>query len=139
MSNSYLDWAQRNFALNDMETSRHQLLRADCLEWLEKAEDVDGEAIPFDLIFLDPPTFSNSKKMESVLDIQRDHPGLIDNAMAILAPGGTLIFSNNFRKFSMENSVMENYKVKNITEDTLDPDFQRNHKIHNCWLIQHSA
>jgi 23S rRNA (guanine2069-N7)-methyltransferase / 23S rRNA (guanine2445-N2)-methyltransferase len=137
MSNSYLEWAERNFALNNMDTGHHQLLRDDCLEWLAKGEDSDGEEAEFDLIFLDPPTFSNSKKMDSVLDIQRDHPRLIDDAMAILAPGGTLIFSNNFRKFSMDNSVGDNYQVENITDKTLDPDFQRNRKIHNCWLIQH--
>jgi len=131
MSNSYLEWAGRNFALNDMDKVRHQLLRADCLEWLAKGE---GE---YDLIFLDPPTFSNSKKMDSILDIQRDHAQLIDEAMAILAPGGTLVFSNNFRKFSMDESVMAKYQVDNITDDTLDPDFQRNRKIHNCWLIKH--
>lgn len=131
MSNSYLKWAGRNFALNDMDEVRHQLLRADCLEWLAKGE---GE---YDLIFLDPPTFSNSKKMDSILDIQRDHAQLIDEAMAILAPGGTLVFSNNFRKFSMDESVMAKYQVDNITADTLDPDFQRNRKIHNCWLIKH--
>lgn len=130
MSNSYLDWAGRNYALNNMDAEQHQLLREDCLEWLAKGE---GE---YDLIFLDPPTFSNSKKMDSVLDIQRDHPQLIQQAMAILAPGGTLIFSNNFRKFTMDESVEEHYQVTNITDKTLDPDFQRNQKIHNCWLIQ---
>jgi len=130
MSNSYLDWASRNFSLNNMDAEQHQLLREDCLEWLAKGE---GE---YDLIFLDPPTFSNSKKMDSVLDIQRDHPQLIEQAMAILAPGGTLIFSNNFRKFSMDDIVDEHYQVTNITDKTLDPDFQRNQKIHNCWLIQ---
>ena len=132
MSNSYLDWAGRNFSLNNMDEERHELLREDCLEWLAKGK---GE---YDLIFLDPPTFSNSKKMDSVLDIQRDHPQLIQQAMGILAPGGTLVFSNNFRKFSMDDSMLEEYKVENITDKTLDPDFQRNRKIHNCWLIQHS-
>ncbi|MEH6616727.1 MAG: bifunctional 23S rRNA (guanine(2069)-N(7))-methyltransferase RlmK/23S rRNA (guanine(2445)-N(2))-methyltransferase RlmL, partial [Porticoccus sp.] len=130
MSNSYLDWAKRNFSLNDLDADIHQLLRADCLEWLAMGE---GE---YDLIFLDPPTFSNSKKMDSVLDIQRDHPRLIDEAMAILAPNGTLVFSNNFRKFSMDESVVDKYQVENITDSTLDPDFQRNQKIHNCWLIR---
>lgn len=131
MSNSYLDWAERNFAMNDMNLERHELLREDCLAWLDKR---DGE---FDLIFLDPPTFSNSKKMEAVLDIQRDHPKLIDDAMAMLTREGSLIFSNNFRKFSMDDSVMERYQVENITDSTLDPDFQRNRKIHNCWKIRH--
>ncbi len=130
MSNSYLDWAKRNFSLNDLDADIHQLLRADCLEWLAVGE---GE---YDVIFLDPPTFSNSKKMDSVLDIQRDHPRLIDEAMAILAPGGTLVFSNNYRKFSMEDTVADKYQVENITDSTLDPDFQRNQKIHNCWLIK---
>lgn len=130
MSNSYLDWADRNFSLNEVDKDSHQLLRADCLEWLAKGE---GE---YDVIFLDPPTFSNSKKMDSVLDIQRDHPRLIDEAMVVLAQGGTLVFSNNFRKFSMDESVTRKYQVENITDRTLDQDFQRNKKIHNCWLIK---
>src|SRR5690606_34271497 len=95
MSNTYLDWAKRNFDLNKMDRARHQTLRADCLDWLAQGEG------SYDLIFLDPPTFSNSKKMTEVLDVQRDHPDMIARAMALLAPGGTLIFSNNFRRFKM--------------------------------------
>lgn len=131
MSNSYLEWASRNFVLNKLDQERHQLMRADCLDWLAKGQ---GE---FDLIFLDPPTFSNSKKMEGVLDIQQDHPRLIAQAMAILARGGTLVFSNNYRKFELSDSVTADYLVENITSQTFDPDFQRNQKIHNCWLICH--
>jgi len=143
MSNGYIGWAGRNFHLNNMDAIDHALLRADCLEWLAEVSDrTSGKASnsatsEYDLIFLDPPTFSNSKKMESVLDIHRDHPDLIQQAMAILAPGGTLVFSNNFRKFTMAESVEQSYQVTNITNKTLDPDFQRNQKIHNCWLIQH--
>lgn len=132
MSNTYLDWARRNFALNNLDLQKHQLLRADCLEWLEKGE---GQ---FDLIFLDPPTFSNSKKMSDVLDIQRDHAALIDNAMAILAPGGTLIFSNNFRRFKMDAALFEKYRIEDISAQSIPTDFQRNQKIHNCWRISHS-
>ncbi len=131
MSNSYLEWAGRNLALNDLDQQRHQLQRADCLEWLAMEQ---GE---FDLIFLDPPTFSNSKKMEEVLDIQRDHSKLIEHAMAILARNGTLVFSNNFRKFSLDEELKSHYDVEDITEKTFDPDFQRNRKIHHCWLIRH--
>jgi 23S rRNA (guanine2069-N7)-methyltransferase / 23S rRNA (guanine2445-N2)-methyltransferase len=131
MSNSYLEWAGRNFALNGLDLKQHQLLRADCLEWLEREQGA------FDLVFLDPPTFSNSKKMEQVLDIQRDHGALIGHAMAVLAPGGTLVFSNNFRKFSMDQAVLQNWQVEAITEQTFDPDFQRDQKLHNCWLIRH--
>ncbi len=131
MSNSYLEWAGRNFALNGLDLKQHQLLRADCLEWLEREQGA------FDLVFLDPPTFSNSKKMEQVLDIQRDHGTLIGHAMAVLAPGGTLVFSNNFRKFSMDQAVLQNWQVESITEQTFDPDFQRDQKLHNCWLIRH--
>ena len=131
MSNSYLEWAGRNFALNGLDLKQHQLLRADCLEWLGREQGA------FDLVFLDPPTFSNSKKMEQVLDIQRDHGTLIGHAMAVLAPGGTLVFSNNFRKFSMDQAVLQNWQVESITEQTFDPDFQRDQKLHNCWLIRH--
>ncbi|MCB1669242.1 MAG: bifunctional 23S rRNA (guanine(2069)-N(7))-methyltransferase RlmK/23S rRNA (guanine(2445)-N(2))-methyltransferase RlmL [Pseudomonadales bacterium] len=134
MSNTYLEWAQRNFDLNGIG-KRHRLLRADCVEWLaETAQSGDRQ---FDLIFLDPPTFSNSKKMTSILDIQRDHPELIANAMSLLPETGVLVFSNNFRRFQMAESVLMDYQVENVTSRTLDPDFQRNQRIHNCWLIHH--
>ena len=129
MSNTYLDWAGRNFELNSMSASKHQLLRADCLKWLEE----EGEL--FDVIFLDPPTFSNSKKMDSVLDIQRDHGNMIRNAMAKLAPNGVLIFSNNFRKFKMDELTLRQFDCENITPETLDMDFERNPRIHNVWKI----
>ena len=129
MSNTYLDWAQRNFSLNGIDVSKHQLLRADCLKWL------DSDSQTFDIIFLDPPTFSNSKKMQSVLDIQRDHAELIRKAMAKLNPEGKLIFSNNFRKFKMDQLISRQFNCENITPQTLDMDFQRNPRIHNVWLI----
>ena len=129
MSNTYLDWAARNFELNGMSASKHQLLRADCLKWLE----YEGEL--YDVIFLDPPTFSNSKKMDSVLDIQRDHGDMIRNAMAKLAPDGVLIFSNNFRKFKMDELTERQFDCQNITPQTLDMDFERNPRIHNVWKI----
>ncbi len=130
MSNTYLEWAERNYRLNGLDSDRHRLLRADCLDWLAKRE---GQ---YDLIFLDPPTFSNSKKMEGVLDIQRDHPALIRDAMAILAPGGTLVFSNNFRRFQMDEGIARDYQVEDISARTIPPDFERNSKIHHCWLIR---
>jgi 23S rRNA (guanine2445-N2)-methyltransferase / 23S rRNA (guanine2069-N7)-methyltransferase len=129
MSNTYLDWARRNFELNSMSTGKHELLRADCLKWLEE----EGEL--YDVIFLDPPTFSNSKKMDSVLDIQRDHGDMIRNAMAKLAPNGVLIFSNNFRKFKMDELTLRQFDCENITPQTLDMDFERNPRIHNVWKI----
>ena len=130
MSNTYLDWAQRNFDLNSLRSSKHQLLRADCLKWLE----IEGEL--YDVIFLDPPTFSNSKKMDSVLDIQRDHGDLIRSSMAKLVPGGTLIFSNNFRKFKMDELTVRQFDCQNITPQTLDLDFARNPRIHSVWKIK---
>jgi len=131
MSNTYLDWAQRNYQRNGLDTAVHQLVRADCLQWL----DSETQSQTYDVIFLDPPTFSNSKKMETVLDIQRDHPQLIRQAMAKLAPEGTLIFSNNFRRFKMDELIARQFDCENITAQTLDPDFQRNQRIHNVWSI----
>ena len=129
MSNTYLDWAQRNFDLNSLRAGKHKLLRADCLKWLE----AEGEQ--YDVIFLDPPTFSNSKKMDTVLDIQRDHGDLIRASMGKLASGGTLVFSNNFRKFKMDELTLRQFDCENITPKTLDIDFERNPRIHNVWLI----
>ncbi|MEH6388371.1 MAG: bifunctional 23S rRNA (guanine(2069)-N(7))-methyltransferase RlmK/23S rRNA (guanine(2445)-N(2))-methyltransferase RlmL [Pseudomonas profundi] len=128
LSRTYLDWARRNLSLNGL-SDLHELVQADVMEWLEAAE---GE---YDLIFVDPPTFSNSKRMEDVFDIQRDHVHLIDMAMARLAPGGTLYFSNNFRRFRMAPSLEASYKVEDISAATLDRDFQRNTRIHRTWRI----
>lgn len=135
MSNTYLDWAKRNLDINGLQVTQHRLLRADCLRWLETAADDFGAA--FDLIVCDPPTFSNSKSMEGVLDIQRDHATLIEQCMGLLAPEGELYFSNNFRRFRMDDAVRERYRVEDISAATIDEDFARKPRIHNCWLIQH--
>ncbi|MFC3607078.1 bifunctional 23S rRNA (guanine(2069)-N(7))-methyltransferase RlmK/23S rRNA (guanine(2445)-N(2))-methyltransferase RlmL [Stutzerimonas tarimensis] len=131
LSRTYLDWARRNLALNGL-SERHQLVQSDVMEWLAQEQGI------YDLIFMDPPTFSNSKRMEGVFDVQRDHVRLLDLAMARLAPGGTLYFSNNFRKFTLEPRLAERYEVEEISGQTLDEDFRRNGKIHRAWRIQAS-
>src|SRR5690606_16216350 len=90
----------------------------------------------YDLIFIDPPTFSNSKRMDDVFDVQRDHVQLLDMAMARLAPGGVLYFSNNFRRFRLDAGLEERYRVEDISAQTLDRDFQRNARIHRTWRIE---
>ena len=131
LSKTYLEWARENFALNRLDPARHRTVRDDCLRWLENA---DGE---FDLIFLDPPTFSNSKKMADTLDVQRDHAKLVRLAMARLAPGGTLVFSNNQRRFTLEAALVEQFRVEDISAKTFDPDFQRRPDLHHVFLIRH--
>ena len=131
MSNTYTEWARRNIELNEFSERDHKVVRADCFEWLRKSTD------DFDLIFMDPPTFSNSKKMAGVLDIQRDHVELIDLAMARLVSSGELIFSNNYRRFELDEALSERYEIENITRQSLDPDFDRNQKIHQCWILRH--
>ncbi len=131
MSNTYLNWARKNFALNGLSESRNRLEQADCLKWLEENDQ------QFDLILLDPPSFSNSKRMEDVLDIQRDHVDMIHKAMSALSDGGTLIFSNNLRTFKLDVEALNAYTIKDISLQTIDEDFKRNPKIHQCWLITH--
>ncbi|WP_110643078.1 bifunctional 23S rRNA (guanine(2069)-N(7))-methyltransferase RlmK/23S rRNA (guanine(2445)-N(2))-methyltransferase RlmL [Salinicola sp. CPA57] len=131
LSNTYLEWARDNFTLNRLDPSRHRVVRDDCLRWLETAGS------EFDLIFMDPPTFSNSKRMEGTLDIQRDHARLIALAMARLAPEGELIFSNNQQRFSLDAAVASRYQVEEITAQTYDPDFTRRANLHHCFRIRH--
>lgn len=131
MSNTYTEWARRNIELNEFSSLHHQVERADCIEWLKQSRDT------FDLIFMDPPTFSNSKKMADVLDIQRDHGDLVRLAMARLSKGGELIFSNNYRRFVLDETLEQEFDVQNITRETLDPDFDRNGKIHQCYIVKH--
>lgn len=132
MSKTYQSWAARNFRRNNLDPYRHQLVEADCLQWLESAQQ--NRRGHYDLIFLDPPSFSNSAKMRGVLDIQRDHGKLIRQCMALLAEGGTLVFSNNLRSFKMDEEIQAEFSVERLS--LLDRDFQRNPKIHNVWKIR---
>lgn len=134
MSKTYVQWAQDNLALNGADPSRHVVEQADCLAWLADRKTAKQT---FDLIFMDPPTFSNSARMQGVLDIQRDHATLVRQAMARLSSDGLLIFSNNFRKFKLDEALQEEFEVEEVTASTLDKDFQRNARIHRCWHIRH--
>ena len=131
MSNTYLNWAKRNFRLNNFENNDYRFQQADCIQWLKENKK------KFDLIFLDPPTFSNSKRMESSFDIQRDHMFLIKNCMASLEKGGELIFSNNMKSFKLEEQELldRGFTIKDITKATMPEDFNRPKAIHHCWKI----
>lgn len=129
LSNTYLSWAEDNFKLNHLDLSRHQFIQYDCREWLRITRD------RFDVIFLDPPSFSNSKRMTDTLDIQRDHSVLVTAAMRLLNPAGVLYFSTNFRQFKLEPELAEKFSVQDISAQTLDQDFKRNTKIHYCFKI----
>lgn len=131
LSATYLDWARRNLALNGFTGDRHRLLRADCRRWVER----QGEG-RYGLIFLDPPTFSTSKSMEGTLDVQRDHVELLRATARLLADGGVLIFSNNFRRFTMNAAALPELHIEDISAHTLPRDFARNPRIHNCWRIR---
>ena len=132
MSNTYLNWAEQNLLLNDIEGKQHKLIQADCLQWLAKCDR------QFDLIFVDPPTFSNSKRMEDSWDVQRDHIKLMTNLKRILRQNGTIVFSNNKRGFKMDFAKLEELGLSavEISHKTLPLDFEHNKQIHNCWLLQ---
>jgi 23S rRNA (guanine2445-N2)-methyltransferase / 23S rRNA (guanine2069-N7)-methyltransferase len=133
MSATYLDWAQQNLAVNGFSGAQHELVQADCIAWLKDAVAARRQ---YDLVFLDPPTFSNSKRMDDILDVQRDHRALIDRCMALLAPGGKLVFSNNAQKFKLDAEVGQMYKVTDISRATLPKDFERNPRIHQCFELE---
>lgn len=128
MSQTYLDWAKRNLELNGL--SGAELVRADCLEWLTQ-----NQRQRYGVIFLDPPTFSNSKRMDRDFDVQRDHVELIEQAAALLEDDGVLIFSNNYRRFQMDQEGLTGLNLEDITRQTISADFERRPKIHNCWKI----
>lgn len=130
LSNTYLDWAADNFALNEVEPSRHRLLRDD----VQRFVAAPGPVEPFDLAIVDPPTFSNSKRMTDVLDVQRDHAALINGTLRLLRPGGYLYFSTNHRRFKLDVAALASADITDISAATIPPDF-RNDKIHRCWRI----
>ena len=132
MSNTYLAWLRKNLAHNGLGETSNLMVKANCMNWLDEAEQ------KYDLIMLDPPSFSNSKSMETSFDVQRDHQSLVTAAMGALHPGGTLYFSTNRRGFKLDDSLSSEFNCEDISRDTLDPDFQRNAKIHSCWCLRHS-
>lgn len=132
LSNTYQDWARRNFILNNMDLERHKLVRADVFGFLADAVKC-GER--YDLVVMDPPSFSNSKKMNGVLDVQRDHVQLINHCLKLLPETGELFFSCNLRSFQLDETALESRNIKEISGQTIPEDF-RNKKIHRCWLIR---
>ena len=135
LSRTYVDWARQNLALNGFTGRDHQLIQADCLEWLANARAYRGR---FGLIFLDPPTFSSSKRMRGTFDVQRDHADLLRGALALLAPDGELIFSTNRRRFRFDTDSLDpggSLAIEDITNSTIPRDFARNPQIHRCWRI----
>lgn len=135
LSATYLAWAEENFQLNQLKLSpyKYRMIRDNAVEWLAHCQQ------KYDLIFLDPPTFSNSKRMQDVFDVQRDQVYLLDQAMRLLNKDGVLVFSNNFRKFKLDPSISENYLVEDYREKSIPEDFHRDMKIHSCWLLRHKA
>lgn len=130
LSGTYLEWAGRNLALNGAAGRAHQLVQADAMAWLL------ADRGQYDLIFCDPPTFSNSARADD-FDTQRDHVRLLRACVARLAPGGLLLFSNNYRKFRLdEAAVAEFAHCVEISAKTIDPDFERNPRIHRCWELR---
>jgi 23S rRNA (guanine2445-N2)-methyltransferase / 23S rRNA (guanine2069-N7)-methyltransferase len=131
LSTRYLEWTERNLALNGFANGPHHTLRADCIEWLK----APGDAGRFDLIFLDPPTFSNSKRMQGTFDVQRDHVELIKHAANLLSPDGTLVFSCNRKGFRLDQDALTDLDCTDWTRPSLPPDFSRPGLPHRCWML----
>lgn len=131
MSQTYLRWAQDNFQLNNLDLNGHSFVNANVLDWLKTQRSQKA----YDLIFLDPPTFSNSKKMEDSFEVERDQDFLVESCMDMLHPQGILYFSNNKRKFKLSDKILAKFAVKDISEESIPQDFH-DKKIHNCFEIR---
>ncbi|WKE67362.1 bifunctional 23S rRNA (guanine(2069)-N(7))-methyltransferase RlmK/23S rRNA (guanine(2445)-N(2))-methyltransferase RlmL [Gallaecimonas kandeliae] len=131
MSRTYLDWAEANLRGNGFTGREHQLVQANCLDWLNRTQE------KFDLVFVDPPTFSNSKRMEGNFDVQRDHVELLERISHLLVPGAVVVFSNNKRHFKLEKETVEalGYQVEDVSKKTLPEDYKRNPHIHVCFKL----
>ena len=136
LSSTYLAWGEKNMRLNKLDKAKHRFIREDCLQWLrQQAKKPDRK---YELIFVDPPTFSNSKRNEEDFDVQRNHVELIRLAARLLTDDGLLIFSNNFRRFKLDDKLLQQFHVRDISAATIPEDFKRNPRIHQCWEIRQS-
>ncbi len=136
LSPTYTHWAAQNFELNQLNLDDHVIEQADALAWLEWAVTQPNAKGAFDLIYLDPPTFSNSKRTDSVLDIQRDHANMIGQCMELLSERGELIFVTNAQRFKLEPAIAEHFLVEDFSAKSIPPDFERNAKIHRAFSIR---
>ena len=137
LSATYLDWAARNLALNGFEVGgAHELVRADVVQWLE--EQADRGASKWDLIVLDPPPFSTSKRMRGDFNVQRDHPDLVINALRVLSPEGVLYFSTNYLGFELEPGRIPGASFEELTPGSLPEDYSRKDS-HRLWRITRGA
>ena len=135
LSRRYLEWARENLRLNGLDDTRHELVAADVRQWLADAATPASDG-GYDLILLDPPTSSRSRRMATPFDVQRDHVELIHSAARLLAQGGVLYFSNNSRNFRLHGDSLADLEVEEITRETIAPDFARGRPIHRCWRIR---
>lgn len=131
MSNTYIAWGEENFKLNSLSLKNNEFVRADCLKFLEEELRTGTK---YDVIVIDPPTISRSKKMEGMFDIQVDYVFLITKALRLLSPGGVIFFSTNSRKFDFDASHFPASTIIDISAKTIPIDFH-SHKIHRCWKI----
>jgi len=131
LSKTYLDWAEKNMQLNGfIDLSRYKFLQADVLQYLYTVSENY-----FDIIILDPPTFSNSKRMEDILDIQRDHVKLVNDCLRILKSAGKIYFSTNYKRFVLDTASIQSSLIKDITKQTTPFDFEgRINRV--CYLIE---
>ncbi len=127
---NYLDWAGRNFQLNGLSIAKQHFIRADVMQYLR--DQPPGEK--FDLAIVDVPTFSNSKRTDDVFDVQHDHVELIQRTLGLMSPDGVLYFSNNFRRFKLDEEALDGLSIREISKHTVPEDF-RNQRIHRCWRI----
>lgn len=135
LSNTYLAWAEENMSLNGLFDDHTTFVRADVAEYLRGCLERKNR---FDIIILDPPTFSNSKKMDGTLDILRDHPALINTCLRLLSPDGFVLFSTNHRKFRLRLDEIESREITDITNTTIPTDF-RDRKIHKCFILRRDS
>lgn len=132
LSRTYINWAKENLRINNFsDKQKYQFIQADCLKWISEA------TAKFDFIFVDPPTFSNSKRMETTFDIQRDHISLLTNLKRLLKPKGAILFSNNKKNFKLDLEPLKNegFNIKDLSQETLSKDYIKAKALHNCWYL----
>ena len=129
-SKTYLEWTRDNLELNGLRGKNNKRIRKDCISFLKETSD------RYDLVFIDPPTFSNSKSRENIFSVQKDYAELINLALNVCRPGALVIFSTNFRKFKFDKDLIKSENIKEISDSTLSPDFAGSKHAHRCWEIR---